>query len=512
MRDTFDLLIIGGGINGAGIARDAAGRGLSVLLCEQGDLANATSSASSKLIHGGLRYLEQYRFAMVRKALAEREVLLRAAPHLVRPVRFVLPHMRRQRSAWMVRLGLFLYDHLGGRTSLPRSGPVDLGADPAGAPLVPSLRVGFQYTDCQVDDARLVVLNALDAEERGATIRTRTRLASAEREPDAWRATLHAEGGARRNVRARAVVNAAGPWVPGVGESLHGAMRPAPLRLVKGSHIVVPRWYDGGHAYLLENDDGRVVFVVPFAERHTLIGTTDVDFASDAKAVAITPEEADYLCRAVGRYFKRSVGSSDVVWSFAGLRPLFDDARIAAAEASRDYKLDADKGAGAPLLTVYGGKITTYRKLAEEALALLAAPLGVRRHGWTATAPLPGGDFADADFARFRHSVARRWPWLPDALATRYAHAYGTRIERILGGVQDLGGLGAHFGAGLYEAEARYLVHHEWAETADDILWRRTKLGLEATDATTRSLDRWLAAGAAPPGAPITADAGRVRL
>ena len=498
--ESYDLLVIGGGINGAGIARDAAGRGLSVLLCERDDLANATSSASSKLIHGGLRYLEQYRFALVRKALIEREVLLRAAPHIVRPLRFVLPWAGDQRPAWLLRMGLFIYDHIGGRRLLPGSGAIDLGSHPAGAPLVPGMGTGFEFFDCRVDDARLVVLSALDAAERGAQIRTRTRYESAARDTEGWTVTLRPPGGGRQSVRARALVNAAGAWVPRIAAGLDGAgLGNVPMRLIKGSHIVVPRLYDGDHAYLLQNSDGRVVFVLPFEEHYSLIGTTDVEFTGDPAVVETSRDEIDYLCQVVGRYFTQPIDPANVVWTYSGVRPLFGDAAVEAPAVSREYLLDMDLAAGAPLLSVHGGKITTYRRLAEEALTALARPLQIRKQAWTRTAPLPGGDMKDADFDRFYGNVTRRWPWLPPDLARRYARAYGTRIERLLSGVRDMRGLGAHFGGGLYEAEVGYLVDREWARTADDILWRRSKLGLHLSPEAAGKLSAWLERNAARP-------------
>jgi len=491
----IDLLVIGGGINGVGIARDAAGRGLSVMLCEQGDLASATSSASSKLIHGGLRYLEYYEFRLVREALTEREVLLENAPHIIFPMRFVLPHDRSLRPAWMIRAGLFLYDHLGGRKRLPGSHGLDLARDPAGAPLKPDYRKGFVYSDCWVDDARLVVLNALDAAARGAEIRTRTRCVSARRTGAGWEATLRdLETGAETTVAARILVNAGGPWVARIVEDTLELPKRAPLRLVKGSHIVVPRLHDGVHAYILQNNDGRVVFVIPYEGAFSLIGTTDIPFEGDPASVSITPDETRYLCDAVGRYFRAPPKPEDVVWSYSGVRPLYDDAAESASAVTRDYVLDLDAGPDrAPLLCVYGGKITTYRRLAEHVMRDLAPHAPGASGPWTDKAPLPGGDLPGVDFPRFLAGLRDARPWLPEALAHRLARAYGTRVERVLGYAASLDDLGRDFGGGLYEREVAYLLDEEWAKTAEDILWRRTKLGLHLPREARAAFESWLA-------------------
>ena len=491
---------MGGGINGAGIARDAAGRGLRVLLAEKDDLASHTSRWSSKLIHGGLRYLEYYEFRLVREALIEREVLLRAAPHIVRPMTFVLPHSPEQRPAWMVRLGLFLYDHLGGRKILPGSTSVDLKAPgPFGAPLKPWVQRGFTYADCWVEDSRLVVLNAMDAAERGATIRTRTRCERARREAKGWVAELVEENGRRTTVTARALVNAAGPWVSRFLEGGLGVNSAKQVRLVKGSHIVVPRLYDGAHPYILQNDDKRIVFVIPFEQDFSLIGTTDVAYEGDPAGARISSEETHYLCRVVNRYFRREITPADVVWSYAGVRPLYDDASGNVSAVTRDYVFDVDGGEDrAPLLSIFGGKITTYRKLAEHALEKLQPLLGIGTGPWTAGATLPGGDMPRADLAAFTASVARAHPWLPESLAGRWARTYGTRLEAVMDGARRLDDLGADLGGGLYEAEARYLVEKEWACRAEDILWRRTRLGLHVGADVAQRLDAWLAGDAAP--------------
>jgi glycerol-3-phosphate dehydrogenase len=474
----FDLLVVGGGINGVGIARDAAGRGLSVCLCEKDDLASHTSSWSTKLVHGGLRYLEYYEFRLVRESLIEREVLLRAAPHIISPLTFVLPHTPEQRPAWLIRLGLLLYDNLGGRELLPGSAAVDLGAAPEGAPLKPDFRRGFTYSDAWVDDSRLVVLNAVDAAERGAEVRTRTRCASARREGDGWVARLEGPEGPRE-VRARALVNAAGPWVSTFLRDELALDSRNRVRLVKGSHIVVPRLFEHDRAYILQNVDKRIVFAIPYLGRFTLIGTTDVAHEGPPAEVRISPEETEYLCGVVNRYFRRPTAPGDVVWSYSGVRPLYDDARGDPSAVTRDYVFDLDAADGrAPLLSVFGGKLTTYRKLAEHALAKLQPVMGFEKGAWTAKAHLPGGDIPGADFAGFLAAFRARHPWLDEGLARRLARAYGTRAERVLNGATSAEGLGREVAPGLHEAELDYLVGREWAVSAEDVLWRRSKLGL----------------------------------
>jgi len=510
-QNRYDLLVVGGGINGAGIARDAAGRGLSVLLCEQDDLASHTSSASTKLIHGGLRYLEYKEFGLVRKALQERETLLRAAPHIMWPLRFVMPHMPNLRPAWLIRMGLFLYDHLAKRELLPGSRGIDMRRHAAGAPLIDSIRRGFVYSDGWVDDARLVVLNALDAKERGAQIVTRTKLVSAVRANAAnggggaggeWQALLRRPDGSTFEVRARAIANAAGPWV---GEVLHGALgRGAQhsVRLVKGSHIVTKRLFDHDHAYIFQNPDKRIIFAIPYEHDFTLIGTTDVEYRNDPAKVSIDGDETRYLCESINRYFKRKISPADVQWTYSGVRPLLEEEGAENASAvTRDYKLELDEAAGAPLLSVFGGKITTFRKLAEEATDLLCRSLDRTAPAWTAGAPLPGGDIAQARFEPFAQDFAKRHPWLPAALARRYARAYGTRAVRLVGNAQSLADLGAEVAPGIYEAELCYLRDNEWATRAEDVLWRRSKLGLHVAPGTlsgvAAAIDGWFAATSA---------------
>jgi glycerol-3-phosphate dehydrogenase len=499
LQGNCDVLVVGGGINGVGIARDLAGRGWRVVLVERDDLAAHTSSASTKLVHGGLRYLEHAEFSLVRKALQEREVLLRSAPHIMRPLRFVMPHDPGMRPAWMIRLGLFLYDHLARREVLPGSQGIDLRASPLGAPLQARYRHGFVYSDGWVDDARLVVLNAIDARERGAEIATHTACVAARRGERSWKVTLRDRDGRPEQVEARALVNAAGPWCeaflrevaqPGDGPPLVTKS----LRLVKGSHIVVPRLYGHDHAYILQSPDKRIVFAIPYQDEFTLIGTTDVEFAGDPSRVAISDDEVRYLCEQVSRYFRTPVVPSDVRWSYAGVRPLLDDGADASA-VTRDYRLEAQHE-GAALLTVWGGKITTYRKLAEEAADEMGRLLGERREPWTAGAVLPGGDLSafigapvrpDADFAEFLSTLRRRHARLAPALLGRLARAYGSRIDRVLG--DDLG---AEVAPGLHEGELRYLRAEEWATSADDVLWRRTKLGLHLDAEARNRVADWL--------------------
>ncbi|HUG72033.1 MAG TPA: glycerol-3-phosphate dehydrogenase [Steroidobacteraceae bacterium] len=480
---SFDLLVIGGGINGAGIARDAAGRGLSVCLVEQHDLASHTSSASTKLIHGGLRYLEHGELRLVRESLAERERLLSIAPHIVRPLRFVLPYVQGLRPRWLLRLGLLVYDHVGGRGKLAASSSSRLAGTALGAPLREGISHGLEYSDCWVEDSRLVVLNALDAAERGATVLTRTRLLSASPNAQGWSVTMEDRGGRQQNITCRALVNASGCWVNEVLGRL-GIKARQRLRLVKGSHLILKQQFPGEHAYLLQTPDRRVLFAIPFEQRYTLVGTTDVPFDGDPAEVHIEPDEQAYLLAGLNRFMRKPVTTEDIVGSFAGVRPLFDDGSGDTAQhVSRDYHLELqhglESGHGAPVLSVYGGKITTYRRLAEAALERLMPALE-REPGdsWTADEPLPGGDFPGGDLAAFTARALTRWPMLPPDLIDRLARLYGTRMARILGAARDIEDLGRQFGAGLTMSEVRYLVEQEWARDADDILRRRTRLGL----------------------------------
>lgn len=507
----YDLAIIGGGINGCGIARDAAGRGFSVVLCEMADLASGTSSRSTKLIHGGLRYLEHFDFRLVRESLIEREVLWRIAPHIVRPMRFVLPHRTGLRPAWMLRVGLFLYDHLGGRHSLPGTQALNLDREPAGRALKPGVfTAGFEYSDCWVDDARLVVLNARDAADRGAAIRVGTRAVSAVRAGELWRVTLEdVASGRRETISARGLINAAGPWVEEVLRTRLGASARGHVRLVEGAHVIVPKLFDHDRAYLFQNPDGRVVFAIPYEDAFTLIGTTDRDYTGDPAAAEATPEEMAYLCDTASAAFARTVSPDDVIWTYSGVRPLFDDGAGDPKAASRDYVLELDATDGAaPLLSIIGGKITTYRKLAEAVLAQMLPHLPGRTGldaGWTGMAPLPGGDFGIQEGGTLAARIAREFPFLSGDWALRLARTYGTRARAVLTDAKSMQDLGHHFGATLTEAEVRYLIAHEWARSSEDILWRRSKLGLHMVDGEIADLGAWMRRQQPADGATATA-------
>jgi glycerol-3-phosphate dehydrogenase len=491
----IDLFVIGGGINGAGIARDAAGRGLSVVLCEKDDLAEGTSSRSGKLVHGGLRYLEYYEFRLVREALIEREVLLNAAPHIIWPMRFVLPHSPEDRPAWLVRLGLFLYDHLGGRKKLPGTRTLDLRRDPEGTPILDQFTRGFEYSDCWVDDARLVVLNALGAAEKGAEVLTRSPAISARRENGGWTViTRDSTTGETRTFRAKCLVNCAGPWVSEVINNVAGSNSSRNVRLVKGSHIIVPKWWAGSNAYLVQNHDKRVIFINPYEGDKALIGTTDIAYEGRAEDVAADESEIDYLLAAVNRYFKEKLRRSDVLHSFSGVRPLFDDGKGNPSAVTRDYVFDLDETGGAPLLNVFGGKITTFRELAERGLHRLRHIFPKMGDDWTQHAPLPGGEMPGADYETFANDLRDSYPWMPRKLVQHYGRLYGARTRDVVGAATTLAGLGRHFGGNLYEAEVRYLTAKEWARTAEDILYRRTKHYLHLTEAERAAFADWFTA------------------
>lgn len=496
MNHSYDIAIIGGGVNGCGIARDAAGRGQSVFLCEMNDLASGTSSWSSKLIHGGLRYLEYYEFRLVREALIEREVLWGIAPHIIHPQRFVLPHHSGLRPAWLLRLGLFIYDHLGGRHLLPATRTLNLTTDETGKPLKTGrFTRGFEYSDCTVDDARLVALNAVDAARRGAVIRTRTRATKIEHRGGIWHVSLEdTVSGARSEIAARVLVNAGGPWVETILTQRADIHSRDKVRLVQGSHIVVRKLYDHNRAYTFQNADGRIIFVIPYQGDFTLIGTTDRDYHGDPAHVVATEEEISYLCASVGDYLAKPVTPKDVVWSYSGVRPLYDDGASEARAATRDYVFELDTPNGAPILSVFGGKITTYRRLAEHALEKLSPWLKDLNaaEGWTGKAPLPGGDFTVSGIPALVAQLRADYPFLPQAHAERLVRAYGTRAGQILSGAKSPADLGHDFGATLTEKEVRYLAAKEFARTAEDIVWRRSKLGLRLSRTEIAALDDWM--------------------
>ncbi len=501
MRTNFDVLVVGGGINGAGIARDLAGRGLAVLLCEKDDLAAHTSSASTKLIHGGLRYLEHHEFGLVRKALQEREVLLRNAPHIMWPLRFVMPHDQCMRPAWMIRLGLFLYDHLARRELLPSSTAIDLTRHPAGQALKSGFTKGFIYSDGWVDDARLVVLNAMDACERGATILTHTACTDVQRSAQHWTACLQPaqQHAPSIVIQARALVNAAGPWAAQFLQNQAHRDEIRPLRLVKGSHIVVKKLFSHDMAYIFQNTDRRITFAIPYEQDFTLIGTTDVEHQGKIGDVEIDRDECQYMCEQAGRYFSQQITPADVIWSYSGVRPLLDDAMGNPAAVTRDYRLDLDVSQ-APLLSVWGGKITTYRKLAEQAAEQLCSVLDNAAPCWTANASLPGGDMGlghtqsqqpEQDFASFVDRMQAKYNWLPQTLCHRYARAYGTRIDVLLHSAENMDDLGLEIAPGLYDIEIKYLYQYEWARCAEDVIWRRSKLGLHMSPENRQHVALW---------------------
>jgi glycerol-3-phosphate dehydrogenase len=493
----YDLVIIGGGINGVGIANDAAGRGLRVLLCEQGDLASATSSKSSKLIHGGLRYLEYYQFRLVKEALQEREILLKKAPHIIHPLQFILPHNKQLKPVWMLRLGLFLYDHLSKRQQLPSSHRIQLQNHSAGTILQKAFSQGFSYYDCWVDDARLVVLNAMQAKQFGATILTRTRCIAATNTTEAWQITLeNTLKHTKSTVHAKALVNATGPWVDRTIQQVLGLNLKPHIIGIKGSHIVVPKLYPENYAFILTNSDDRVIFILPYLQAFSLIGTTEVAFNDDPNTAQISSEEIKYLCDAVNCYLQQPVSSHDVIWSFSGIRPLYnanEDVNNNTTSISRDYKLELSVVRNnLPLLSVFGGKITTYRKLAEHALDKLAPFFSTMGLPWTANIPLPGGNIFNHDISAFYSAFCQQYPWLPTQLALRYIQNYGCLAEEFLQQAKSLDDLGKNFGAGLYQSEVDYLIQQEWAQTTEDILWRRTKLGLFLSDQDSALLAQYL--------------------
>ncbi|MBO6757247.1 MAG: glycerol-3-phosphate dehydrogenase [Roseibium sp.] len=495
MTTPFDLLVIGGGINGVGVARDAAGRGLSVFLAEKGDLSEGTSSRSGKYIHGGLRYLEYFEFRLVREALIEREVILKIAPQLTKPLKLVLPHSPGQRPRWFIRLGLFLYDHLGGRKTIPPTTALRLDRVPEGGSLRDGFKHGFAYYDVWVDDSRLVVLNAVDAARLGAEIRTRTEVISARREREHWCVQVRdRRTGASQEVRAKAIFNGAGPWVETVLGNVAGVNSSKQIRLVKGSHIILKKWWEGDHGFVLQAKDKRLIFVNPYFDDLALVGTTDIAFNDRPENVAIDADEIDYLLRVLNTYFDTDLTAEHVIRSYSGVRPLFDDdARKGASAVTRDYEFELSAGAGGPpILSAFGGKLTTYRKLAEHALARLRPYFQEMGSDWTADAPLPGGDAPGGLFDQWHEAFIKEFSWLPDDLAGHYVRSYGTNARRLLGNASSLKDLGTHFGGLFYEREARWLIEAEWAETAEDILLRRTKHGIFLSETEWQAVDRWI--------------------
>jgi len=492
VRDAiYDILVIGGGINGVMVARDAAGRGLSVLLAEKDDLASGTSSASSKLIHGGLRYLEHYDFSLVRESLREREIMLRNARHIIKPMRFILPHVRGGRPLWLVRIGLWLYDHLSRNNTQPHCAVMDMKTGPYANVLKPKIARGFVYSDCWADDARLVVLAARDAVRQGAEILTRTRVSSVRRDGILWRASLEVQGGAKRKIRARAVVNAAGPWAHEVLTGVAGGATKASLRLIKGSHIVVPQLHGGDHAFLLQNDDDRIVFVIPYEGCTSLIGTTEVLHEGTAGPVEIEARETTYLCDAVNRIFESQINPDDVVWSFAGLRPLYDDGHTDPASITRDYVLEVDQpDDAAPLLSIFGGKLTTARQLAESVVDSLTSTFPDLGPSWTEDGVLPGGEMEE--FEIFTSELASDYPGFGNDVLIALARRHGTNAREILGKGSSEADLGRHFGGTLYAAEVDWLIDKEWAKTAEDVLWRRTKCGLDVSASGIKALRSYI--------------------
>ena len=491
--EKFDIVIIGGGINGCGIARDAAGRGLKVLICEKNDLGSATSSSSTKLIHGGLRYLETFQFRLVKEALQEREILLNLAPHIISEMRFILPHQQNLRPSWLIRIGLFLYDNLGSRKLLNKSKFIDLTNDVAGNVLKESYNKGFEYSDCWVDDSRLVILNAQDAHLKGAKVLPRTSCVNAVAKEGKWNLTLREDNnGNLIEIESKAIINATGPWSLDFLAKALNATKPNILRLVRGSHILVPKQFDHDKSYIFQNNDKRIIFAIPYEQSYTLIGTTDVEHKDGPDNIKISAEEIQYLCDAVNLYFKTKVQPTDILHSYSGVRPLLNDGAENAQTTTRDYSIELDLSNEAPLLNVFGGKITTYRKLAEVALSRLNSIFNIPHGSWTSNAPLPGGDFKPYEFNDQKHKIHSSKPWLEKDLLGRLFSSYGTNLDIILNKVNNLQEMGQYFGAGLYECEINYLRRFEWAQTADDILWRRSKLGLVFSKSEYRSLEQWL--------------------
>ncbi len=497
--NNYDIFIIGGGINGCGVARDAAGRGYSVYLCESGDLASGTSSQSTKLIHGGLRYLEYYEFRLVHEALTEREILWKIAPHIIHPLRFILPHHKDLRPAWLLRLGLFLYDHIGGRKKLPATTMLDLKTDQAGEPLSQNYKKGFEYSDCAVDDARLVILNALDAAERGASINTRSKCIKMQTKEGLWNLTVEDQISRKQTgITAKVLINASGPWADEVLATLNPSTKVKNIRLVQGSHIIVPKIYKHKKCYIFQNRDNRIIFAIPYQDNFTLIGTTDHEYQGDPRKTHITKEEIDYLCESANGYFKHKITAKDIVSTFSGVRSLYNDGASKAQEATRDYVLRVDRAnpRAAPIINIFGGKITTYRRLAETVLekieGLIKKNSEKNKGKWTQTSHLPGGNFEIDDFTQICKQLHKDYPFLSEEEAHRYIKLYGTRARDFLENAKSHQDLGESFGHGLYQSEVEYQIHTEWARTVEDILWRRTKLGLLFRQSQIKQLEKWL--------------------
>ena len=494
-KKIYDIFIIGGGVNGAGIARDAAGRGHLVYLAEMNDLASGTSSAATKLIHGGLRYLEHYEFSLVREALKEREVLWAMAPFIIKPMRFILPYEKNLRPKWFLRLGLFLYDYIGGRKKLPPTKTLNLTKDPAGKPLRANSKTGFEYSDCFVDDARLVILNAKDAANKNASINTRTKVISALQTDGVWEIKVkNLITNKTKTIKAKSLINAAGPWTDIVSNSFidESKDKVKNIRLVKGSHIVVNKLYNHDKCYIFQNADNRIVFAIPYQENFTLIGTTDVDYDGNPSNVSISSDELNYLCNVTSHYFRQKVERSDVVWAYSGVRPLYDDGADEAQEATRDYVLKLETDGGAPLLNIFGGKLTTYRHLAEEAIEQIETIIGQKGEKWTANSSLPGGDFAIGGFDTLVDRLKKQYPFMAHSQIKRMVRLYGTLTSDVLGDAKSFVDLGENFGANLSVKEVDYLIENEWAMTLEDILWRRTKLGLFISDRDSKALDKYI--------------------
>jgi glycerol-3-phosphate dehydrogenase len=489
----YDVFVAGGGINGIGVARDAAGRGYSVCLCEMNDFASGTSSNSTKLIHGGLRYLEHYKFRLVQESLKEREVLLKMAPHIIWPMRFILPHSKGMRPAWLLRLGLFLYDHLGFRKILPGTSYVELNKSELGSPLKNTFKFGYEYSDCWVDDSRLVILNAVDASSKGANIKNYCKVTNVSKSDGIWSITTTDSIDGKQNLyKAKCFINASGPWIDNVLQSSFKKKDSKNVRLVRGSHIVVNKLFDHDRSYICQNDDNRIFFMIPYEDKFTLIGTTDIDHGQSAGNVEISKEEKLYICESANEYLNREIGLKDIVWSYSGVRPLYDDGASAAQEATRDYVIKAEKSESSLMINIFGGKITTYRRLSESILKHVEEFLGSKGDPWTNHSSLPGGDIDVDGQLDLQNKLQKKYPFLTQETIKRLVRSYGTISFNILGDAEHIDSLGKHFGSSLYEREVAYLIQEEWARTSYDILFRRSKLGLSFSKDEIKNLDQYL--------------------